>query len=261
MPRRAGERLWRWFFPERIEPPEEVKRVIRAVLPTLDLDRVTFHSGMPHLIRLVGSQAITIPDLWLPRRTRIYVDPRHWDTETVEGVGTLVHEAYHALQIQESGWGFGPFRPFLALYFACGASNGFRYKGHPMEEDAYRVAGRRRSRFESTFAAALPVPEAVERECECLAAASSEVRFWRKLAASTPLVRRFATPEARRLWAVALMGSPPIALWLLVWMGAVSLVWAARVLVEAGGALVAGPLRGLESLLRSLGIADSASRS
>ncbi|HEX6903129.1 MAG TPA: hypothetical protein VF789_25655 [Thermoanaerobaculia bacterium] len=255
-----GLRLWRWFFPERVELPEEVKRVIRAVLPTLDLDRVIFHHGVPHLIRLVGSQAITIPDLWLPRRTRVYIDPRHWDTETVEGIGTLVHEAYHALQIQESGWGFGPFRPFLALYFACGASNRFQYKGHPMEEDAYEVAGRRRSRFESTFAAALPAPEALERECECLAAPSSGVRFWRKLAASTPLVRRFATPEAR-VWAVALLGSPPIALWLLVWMGAASLVWVARVLVETGGALVAGPLRALESLLRSLGVADSASRS
>lgn len=251
MPRRAGEELWRWFFPERIEPPEEVKRVIRTVLPTLDLDRVTFHRGMPHLVRLVGSQAITMPDLLLPRRTRIYVDPRYLDTGSVEGVGTLVHEAYHALQVQESGWGFGPFRPFLALYFACGAANGFRYRGHPMEEDAYEVAGSRRSRFETTFAAALPAAETVERECECLAAPSSGLRFWRKLAGSTPLVRRFATPKARRVWMVALLGSPPVALWLLVWMGAASLVWVARLLVEAGGALAAGTLRGLESVVRS----------
>ena len=244
------EALWRWFFPERVELPEEARRVIRAVLPSLDLDRVTFHLGMPHLFRRVGSQAMTVPDLLLPRRTRVYVDPRYWDPGSVEGLGTLVHEAYHALQVQESGWGFGPFRPFLALYFACGAANGFRYKGHPMEEDAYRVAGRRRSRFESTFAAALPVREAVERECECVAAPSSELRFWRKLAASTPLVKRFAAPQARRLWAVALLGSPPVALWLLVWTGAAALVWTARLFVEAGGALVGGTLWGLGSLLR-----------
>ena len=38
----------------------------------------------------------------------------------------------------------GPFRPFLLLYFACGAANRFRYQGHPMEEDAYVLAGRPR---------------------------------------------------------------------------------------------------------------------
>lgn len=245
------EAPWRWFFPPRAEVPEEARRVIRAVLPKLDLDRVTFHQGMPHLIRLVGSQAVTVPDLLLPRRTRVYVDPRYWDPGSVEGLGTLVHEAYHALQVQESGWGFGPFRPFLALYFACGAANGFRYKGHPMEEDAYRVAGRRRSLFESTFTAAVPCGETVEKDCECVAAPSSELRFWRKLAGSTPLVKRFATPAARRLWAVALLGSPPVALWLLVWTGAAALFWLARLVVEAGGALVAGPLWALGSLVRS----------
>jgi hypothetical protein len=249
MRRRAVRRrriiLWRWFFPERAELPEEARRAIRAVLPTLDLDRVVFHRGMPHLVRLAGSQAITLPDLLLPRRTRIYIQPAYWEPESVEGLGTLIHEAYHALQVQESGWGFGPFRPFLALYFACGAANGFRYKGHPMEEDAYEVAGRRRSRFEATFATALPSREALEKECECVAAPSSGLRFWRKLAASTPLVGRFAGPEARRLWAVALLGSPPIALWLLAWTGAASLVWAGMLLMEILGVAVAGPMRAI----------------
>ena len=74
--RRRRINLWRWFFPERAELPEEARRAIRAVLPTLDLDRVVFHRGMPHLVRLTGSQAITLPDLLLPRRTRIYIQPR-----------------------------------------------------------------------------------------------------------------------------------------------------------------------------------------
>lgn len=246
--RERGRRVWRWFFPERMALPEEVRRAIRTVLPTLDLDRVAFYRGVPHLVRLVGSQAITLPDLLAPRRTGVYVDSDYWDTETVEGVGTLVHEAYHALQVQESGWGIGPLRPFLALYFACGAANRFRYKGHPMEEDAYRLAGRRRSLFESSFPGPAPDPAVVER-CVHFAAPSAELRFWRKLAASTPLVKRFVTPETRRFWAIALLGFPPIGLWMLLWTAAASFVWLARLLVESAGVAVAGLLWGSGALL------------
>jgi hypothetical protein len=242
-----------------------VTRILRAVYPSLDLGAVAFHRGVPHLVRLVRSQAITLPALLAPRRTRIYVGPGHWDPGTVEGLGTLVHEAYHALQAQESGWGFGPLRPFLVLYFACGAANLFRYHGHPMEEDAYRLAGRRRSRFESTFGSVDAA--GVERESASLAALSSGLRFWRQLAASTPLVKRFLTPDARRAWAVALLGSPLVASWLLLWTGAAALVWLARLLVEGGGALIAGSLWGggyllssIERMLRRGATADNSKR-
>jgi len=43
-------------------------------------------------------------------------------------------------QAQEVPRGFGPFRPYVLLYFAQGAANGFRYHGHPMENGAYDVA-------------------------------------------------------------------------------------------------------------------------
>jgi hypothetical protein len=131
-----ARRLWRWLFPARIEPPPEVARILRAVYPALDLGAVSFHLGVPHLIRLLGSAAIVLPHPLTPRRTCVYVEPGAWDPESVEGLGTLVHEAYHALQAQEAGRGLGPFRPYLVLYFAFGAANGFRYQGHPMETGA-----------------------------------------------------------------------------------------------------------------------------
>jgi hypothetical protein len=234
-----ARRLWRWLFPERIELPEEVTGFLRALYPGLDLGAVTFHRGVPHRTRLLGSQAITIPALLARRRTRVYVDPRYYDPGSVEGVGTLLHEAYHALQAQEAGWGVGPFRPFLLLYLAAGAANGFRYQGHPMEDAAYLLAGRRHSLFELSCGETLPDAAALAP----LAAPESGLRFWHDLARSVPFVR---------LRAFALLGSPLIALWLLAWTLSVFLVWLARLLVEGLGAAAAGVLWGLGLILSAI---------
>lgn len=245
--RERGRRLWLWFFPPRVPLPEGARRVLRSLYPGLDLDAVSFHLGLPHFLSLAGNVAITLPALLAPRRTRVYVDPRHWKPESVEGLGTLAHEAYHALQAQEAGWGWGPFRPFLMLYLACAAANGFRYRGHPMEEDAYALAGHRRSQFETTFAAAHP--EVIERDSAGLAATSSQLRFWRKLAASTPVACRCFAGETRWLWLLGPLGAPPVGIWLLLWALATGLVWLARLLVESVGAAVAGILWGTGRLL------------
>jgi len=229
--------LWRWLFPARVEPPAEVTRLLRAVYPRLDLGAVSFRRGMPHLVRLLGGEAITIPALFARRHTCIYVEPAHWDPDSVEGLGTLLHEAYHALQAQEAGWGLGPFRPFLVLYFACGAANGFRYRGHPMEEDAYLLAGRRHSRFESTFTGVERLEAAAAAE---LAVAASGLRSWPALARSLP----FAPP----LW----LALPLLPVWLPLWAVAAALVWLARLLVEGGGALAAGLLWGCGVFLSAI---------
>lgn len=236
--------LWRWLFPEEVALPEEALRVLRAVFPTLDLDAISFHRGMPHLIRLLGSQAITLPDLLVPRKTRIYFEPPYFDPGTVEGLGTVVHEAYHALQVQDSRWGIGPLRPFIVLYFACGAANGFRYRGHPMEDDAYALAGRRRSPFECAACF-----EPCERVAERLAIPVSGLRFWGKLARSTPGVGRFLKPGASRLWLLVPLAFPLVTVWLLLWSGAAALAWLARLLVETAGAVAAGLVWGIGSLL------------
>jgi hypothetical protein len=247
---RAGAgRVWRWFFPPEVALPEDVRRILRAVYPTLDLDAVSFHVGVPHLIRLVGGHAVTIPALLRPRRTRIYFDPGHWKPGSLDWLGTVVHEAFHALQVQDSRWGFGPIRPFLILYFACGAANGFRYEGHPLETDAFCVAGRRWSRFESAFARGIPDPGAVEEESPRLATPASGLRFWGRLAGSMPGLGRLVSPPQRRPWLAAFVCPLPLVVWSLLWTGAASLAWLGRLLVEIAGAAAAGLLWGTGALV------------
>jgi hypothetical protein len=84
-----------------------------------------------------------------PRAGSVYLHRDCWEIDSLDRVGLYVHESYHLLQLQESGWGLGLARPFIVLYLACAAGNRFRYDGHPMESDAYRVAGKRESLFEA----------------------------------------------------------------------------------------------------------------
>jgi hypothetical protein len=227
-----GRRLWRWLFPPRVEPPVEAMAVLRAVYPALDLDAVAFHHGIPHLIRHLGSQAIVIPALLARRRTCVYLAPHAWDFRDADGLGTLLHEGYHALQVQDAGWGIAPFRPFVILYFARGAANGFRYRGHPMEEAAFVLAGESRSRFETASARG-------EVEPPGLAVWTSGVRFWRDLAASVPL-------------APAALARAALPFWLLAWALAAFLVWLARLAVEAVGGAAAAVLMGMGFFVKSL---------
>lgn len=220
--RRRARRLWDWLFPPRVELPEEVRRLITSVYPTLDLRRVSFHRGLPHLLRGVAS-GMALPAVLSPVRCRIYIEARHWDTASVSGLGLLLHEAFHALQMQEAGPGLGLLRPFLVLYLACAAGNGFLYHRHPMERDAYRVAGRSRSLFECADGAP-----------GCVSVPTSDLRFWRRLARSTPGGRAVSSPVAKLLFA------PAVLLWLLTWTGAVALLALARLLVEVLGVVAAG---------------------
>ncbi|MES1240671.1 MAG: hypothetical protein ABUT39_03535 [Acidobacteriota bacterium] len=227
----SAERLRRWFFPPEVELPEHVRQLVRTIYPTLDLKALRFHLGIPHVFNLFAIQGITLPGRLRPRRARIYVDRQYWDPGSVEGLGLLLHEAYHALQIQEGGPGLGLLRPFLILYLACAAGNGFRYAGHPMEDDAYGLAGDPESRFETTFRAADIGPEA----CECMATPSSGLAFWRRLAESAPGWRR----AGRGLRALL---TPWVALWFLFWTSAVAILAILKGLVEMLGALAVGGL-------------------
>jgi hypothetical protein len=84
---------------------------------------------------------------------------------------------------------------------------------------------------------------------ERLATPASGLRFWGKLARSTPGVGRFLKPGASRLWLVVPLAFPLVILWLFLWSGAATLAWLARLLVETAGALAAGVLWGIGFLL------------
>jgi hypothetical protein len=214
--RERARRLRAWLFPPRLELPEATRCRLSALYPALDLDRVSFHRGLPHFLRGVA-HAMALPAPLSPSRCRIYIHGWLWEPETDDGFSLLAHEAFHALQMQEAGPGLGLVRPFIILYLACAARNGFLYRGHPMEEDAYAVAGRRRSRVERALAAGeepVPVP-------------ASGVAFWRKLAASTP------------------GGAALAPLWLLAWSSATAVLWLAKLAVEGAGALAVAAAWGL----------------
>ncbi len=254
----AAGLLWRRFFPPRMELPEDVRQLLAAIYPTLDLRRVSFHSGIPfYLDVLTASQGMVLPAPLAPRSARVYLHPRVWKPDSISGLGLVVHEAYHALQLQEAGPGIGMVRPFLILYLACSAAIGFRYLRHPLEGDAYEVAGWSRSQFECLLRAneGETAEDAARDRLACVASLvvpTSRLRFWQRLSRSTPGFRAL-WGIAEALWAVPVVG--PLAallpgavagvlvlLWLLLWTAAVVLLSLLRGLVEAVAAVTAGVL-------------------
>jgi len=215
---------------------------------------VSFHRGFPHLVKYFPSQGIALPAVLSPRRSRIYIRPWIWDRGSVQSLGLLVHEAYHALQIQEAGPGLGLLRPFLILYLASSAGVGFLYHRHPMELDAYQLAGRRRSLFESTFCdSPEPLepllatggccdPDRLRRSCEPLTTPSSGLRFWRRLAASTPVAGRLFALRPAAALPLGIVSVPLVAFWLVLWTIVTAVLWLSRLLVEGTGMLIAGLL-------------------
>lgn len=263
----AAGLLWRRFFPPRIELPEDVRQLLAAIYPTLDLRRVSFHRGIPFYFDLLtASQGMVLPAPLSPWSGRIYLHPRLWSPDSGAprsewGLGLVVHEAFHALQLQEAGPGIGMVRPFLILYLACSAGIGFRYRRHPLEGDAYEVAGWSRSQFECLLRAA-EKEEASEDPARdrlaCVASLvvpTSRLRFWQRLARSTPGFRTFGGAAGALAGSVPVLG--PLAallpgalagvlvlLWLLFWTGAVVFLSLLRGLVEGVAALTAGLLWG-----------------
>lgn len=251
----AGERVRSWFFPEPVPLTPELERMFGIVYPRLDPRRFSFHRGFPHFVKLSPNQAITLPATFSTRQVRVYIHPDYWQPESLRGRGLFLHEAFHILQVQDvwQGRGLGFLRPFTVLYFACGAANRFRYAGHPMETDAYRIAGYPSSLFEQTA----PDPFELDHFCtSCgeVVTPASGIDFWGKLVASTPGFTPLAA-AARRLWGpagsgtrlrrlLALVPALPLALvafffavvWLTLWTAAAAVVGLAQGLVEGVGA-------------------------
>lgn len=251
--------------------------MLRSVYPRLDLAHVRFYLGMPHLLALGPYQAITLPSPFGFRRVGIYVRRRSFRAHTVSGLGILVHEAFHALQIQEilGGWGIGLVRPFPILYLACAAANRFQYDDHPIETDAYEHAGRRASRFEQALSARAAGGRVADvHVAEAAAEQSIEgsgVEFWRKAWRSAGLgVLGRAGEALKRGWhrpalrpAVALgfavvgplaaLGAVWLGVWLALWSVATAILWGLQLLVVGLAAGVSGVLFGAGTLLRFAG--------
>lgn len=276
--RNAALAVWHWAVPPRVAPPAELVSVLKTVYPRLVLARVNFRLGMPHLLSLGPYQAITLPETFGVRRVGIHVRRESFRTDQVENLGILVHEAFHALQIQETlgGWGIGLVRPFPILYLACAAANRFLYDGHPIETDAYEHAGRRASRFEQHCRACGGGGEEVPDPASLLGAAelvveASGLAFWRKAWRSAGLGPFGGiTGALRRGWQIpwmrpgvllgfvllsplAALGALWLAVWLSVWAAATAILWGMQVVVVGLAAGVASILYALGTLLRLAG--------
>jgi hypothetical protein len=222
--RRQATRLWQGLFPPEVLLPHEARQRLAALYPALDFQQVHFHRGVPGFLR-GRTEGIVLPGSWSPVGSHVYIRRDLWHLETRAGISLLAHEAFHALQMQEAGPGLGFLRPFLVLYLACAAGNRFVYRGHPLEEPAYSVAGRRRSRLERCLRDGVD-PEPV---------AASGLRFWQLLVSSVPGGRRARGPVRGLFAALSLQ-------WLLLWGGVTVVLWAAWLTVGVVGAAVAGAM-------------------
>ena len=110
--------------PTRVRPDGSLLGLLAALYPTVRWKDVTFHDGIPAVLRIFTQGGITFPDPLGTRGIRIYV--ARWDPDTLRGLALLVHEAFHVLQYQEAlgGVGLGPLRAFAVKYLLRAAFEG-----------------------------------------------------------------------------------------------------------------------------------------
>lgn len=157
---------WHWFFPTELYLPDCVQQLLELVYPDVDWGKVTFHDGWPHFLGIRDKEGLTLPHSFIPGRIRVYFKEGAWDPCSCGGLGLIVHEGFHVLQIQNvlDGYGLGIANPTTVLYLACWANNGFSYDGHPAENAAYKVAGKPTSIFNSCCAS---LKGSLPCDCRC----------------------------------------------------------------------------------------------
>jgi hypothetical protein len=129
----ASTDFYHWIFPQRIEIPECLRRLLERIYPTVDWNTVTFHQGLPWFVRLInwlaGITAITLPGAYQLHQIHIYFGSA-LDVCSCDGLDTPVHEGFHVLQYHDllAGWGLGFLRLFVIAYISSGKA---------VEEPAY----------------------------------------------------------------------------------------------------------------------------
>lgn len=202
-----------------------LRQVVGLVFPTLELARVRWRRGIPLLFRHSRPRpgAITLPHPFVPGRVEIHIQPRRFRPASLRGLDLVLHESFHALQVQECGGrcGLGLAHPFILLYVSLMVAVGLVYPRHPMERDAYAHFGDHRSRlrrlaeryreehgeellpWERLEPGAEPFDEAelseLARRLSPLAVTTSDLRPVRRFVATAPLWGLLA-PVWAALW-------------------------------------------------------------
>ncbi len=124
--------------PDRVTIPADLGKLLKKLYPQLQQSKLSWHRELPWFVRGFGwVSGITLP--WAFGRERIGIYLKHWEPSDPNWVALAVHEAYHALQIQQAAeqypYHWGSWHPFLLAYLASWTRHG--YRRHPLELPAY----------------------------------------------------------------------------------------------------------------------------
>ncbi len=153
-----------YFRPQPRAASPELKALLINLYPGLEIRSIDWYTGLPWFLSGFNwVSGITLPGTWTRSRVSIYL--RNWEPSDPVWVALAVHEAFHALQMQEASerfpWHWGTWHPFLAVYLASWTRHG--YRRHPLEMPAYNYEAAFSEAFEE-----LENPEAWEYP-DCLA--------------------------------------------------------------------------------------------
>ncbi len=120
-------------MPTKIETPACVKEFMSRLYPDIDVDRITFHEGVPFY---------TFPGAAITIGPHIYFREERFDPCGCKGIALIAHELYHVHQ-GAAGFGFWFLRPYYFGYVWAWLTSGFkRGKEHPLEAPAYKLQRR-----------------------------------------------------------------------------------------------------------------------
>lgn len=124
-----------WFSPKKIILSHDVELFLQTMYPDVNWQNISFYEGLPWFILSSKATAIALPESYSFSKMNIYLT--NFDENSIEKLGILVHESFHALQYTAIGVsGLGFIRLFMVKYFSFWVANG--YRSNPMEIDAYK---------------------------------------------------------------------------------------------------------------------------
>lgn len=136
---KIANHFFKWFKPPEIEKPVGVIKMLEAVYPTIEWNKVKFYDGLPWFTSIFAprTNAITLPGTY--GFHTIVIHFKNFDPYSIKGMSTIVHEGFHVLQFSEIGTGrMGWYRKFMIQYLGWCIKLGKNcYANHPMEKQAY----------------------------------------------------------------------------------------------------------------------------
>jgi hypothetical protein len=219
--------FYRFIFPGEMEKPEFVMQVLKEVYKGVEIDweRIRFFYGLPWIMALAGNEASTQPGTYDFDQIHIYFAKKKWAPYTTNGLSTIVHEVFHALQYQQTAGGYGPgyFRPMLIPYFSGYCTCG-RGREHDVECEAYNFEDRFKACLQAAQQrAGLSEPETYIYDkrneifaelipfCNDLAPVNYRFPFWKYVVSLTPGIKMLRRISERKKTAMILWP------WILVW--------------------------------------------